>query len=80
MSIPLVVNGVTYNYPEEGDEEWGDDATAWAEAITAAVSSLTIADLAADPSPGSPRQFYWHTVEGILKFFDGTTAYGVALV
>lgn len=35
MSIPLVVNGVTFNYPEVGDTDWGPEATDWAAAITA---------------------------------------------
>lgn len=32
--VNLVVNGVTYEYPEVNDTEWGADATAWAQAIT----------------------------------------------
>ncbi len=38
-----------------------------------------VAELASDPVSGS-RRFYWNTTEGMLKFFDGTTAYGVALI
>lgn len=34
MSIALVVNGVTFNYPETGDTNWGVQATAWANAVT----------------------------------------------
>lgn len=34
MSVPLSVNGETYNYPETGDTDWGSDATDWAEAVT----------------------------------------------
>ena len=34
MSTDLVVNGVTYAYPETGDLEWGDDATNWSTAVT----------------------------------------------
>lgn len=33
--IQLVVNGQTYNYPENRDSpSWGEEATAWAEAVT----------------------------------------------
>lgn len=34
MSVALIVNGVTYDYPEDGDEDWGPDATDWAQAVT----------------------------------------------
>ncbi len=34
MSLPLVVNGVTYNYPQVDDTDWGPDATDWASAVT----------------------------------------------
>lgn len=34
MSIPLVVGGVTYDYPESLDVGWANDATGWAAAIT----------------------------------------------
>lgn len=32
--IPLIVNGITFNYPEVNDTEWGYEATNWAAAIT----------------------------------------------
>lgn len=34
MSIALTINGAIYTYPEEGDSDWGADATAWAQAVT----------------------------------------------
>lgn len=34
MSIALVVNGVTYDYPEVDDTDWGAEATDWASAVT----------------------------------------------
>ena len=37
MSINLNINGIVYTYPEEGDENWGSDATNWATAITGGV-------------------------------------------
>ena len=30
----MTINGVVYNYPEPGDEDWGPDATDWAAAVT----------------------------------------------
>ncbi len=34
MSISLIVNGQTFEYPENGDTDWGADATEWANAVT----------------------------------------------
>lgn len=34
MSIPLTINGVTYDYPEVDDVDWGPEATDWAAAVT----------------------------------------------
>jgi len=34
MPLALVINGITYNYPQLGDELWGEDATNWAQAVT----------------------------------------------
>jgi hypothetical protein len=34
MSVPLVINGVTYNYPQVGDTNWGPTLTAWSTAVT----------------------------------------------
>lgn len=34
MAIPLDVNGVVFSYPVTLDEDWGDQATAWAQAVT----------------------------------------------
>lgn len=32
--LALSVNGVTFSYPQTGDEDWGDQASGWASAIT----------------------------------------------
>lgn len=40
MPVPLVVNGVTYQYPKARDRFWGGQGTAWATAMTAVVSHL----------------------------------------
>ena len=34
MSIPLVINGATFEYPINFDENWGTQATGWAQAVT----------------------------------------------
>jgi hypothetical protein len=42
MSLPLVVNGQTYNYPENRDSpSWGEEATAWASAVTSLLANVT---------------------------------------
>jgi hypothetical protein len=52
--IPLIVAGVTYEYPQTGDGGWGDQATAWAVAITnkALFSSGGLFNLTADVNFG----------------------------
>jgi hypothetical protein len=41
MSIPLVIQGVTYSYPESGsDPNWAEEASSWAQAVTTALNSL----------------------------------------
>lgn len=34
MTISLTVNGTSYEYPEVGDSNWGNQATLWAQAVT----------------------------------------------
>lgn len=41
MAISLTVNGQTYQYPEVDDEDWGAQATLWAQAITQGTLQLT---------------------------------------
>ena len=38
MSVSLNVDGQLFNYPEEQDQRWGAEATAWAVAISTAVA------------------------------------------
>lgn len=80
MSVNLVINGTTYPFPEPDDEEWGQQVLDWATAVTNALSVSTLATRSSDPTPGDSKQFYWNSTSGMLKFFDGTTAFGVALV
>lgn len=39
MAINLVVNGITYSYPQTGDNNWGDQANLWASAVTSGMLS-----------------------------------------
>lgn len=41
MPVSLGANGGSYNYPQENDPAgWGDDATNWASAVSAALSNI----------------------------------------
>jgi hypothetical protein len=40
MSISLGANGNSFNYPETNDTSWGDNATNWASAVSAALTSI----------------------------------------
>lgn len=40
-TVPLIVNNTTFNYPGPGEDPgWGEDATAWAQAVTQVLNSL----------------------------------------
>lgn len=82
MAQNFVVGGVTYPFPDPGDEDWGQQVVDWATAVTNALGASTVfvPDRASDPTLGDGKQIYWNLSEGVLKFFDGTTAYGVTLV
>lgn len=41
MTIPLTINGTTYNFPASGDENWGNSVTSWAAAVTANLFPLS---------------------------------------
>lgn len=66
MSIPLTIQGVTYNYPTEGDLGWGQQATAWAAAVTNALG------------PGSNATFLTVHVTG-SSALDGAVTAGSTL-
>lgn len=78
MSVNLTINGTPYPFPEPDDEDWGQEVLDWATAVTNALEVSTLAERTADPSPGDPIQIY--SMGGGLRFFDGTTAFGVALI
>lgn len=61
MPVILTVNGVNYNYPKLGDENWGQDATNWAVGITQLVNAIDT--------------LLTNTITaGIFEFADGSAA------
>ena len=41
MSIPLVIAGTTFNYPQSGqDPNWAEEASSWAVAVTEVLNTL----------------------------------------
>lgn len=42
MPVPLEIDGITYQYPSLGDENWGIDATDWAIAVTQSINNLQV--------------------------------------
>ena len=58
MSIPLVINGVTFNYPQQFDTNWGPTLTNWSQAVTNAIANIafnnasfnSVTSLAANPA------------------------------
>src|SRR5260221_1061098 len=34
MAVPLIINGITFQYPVDFDTNWGVQATGWAQAVT----------------------------------------------
>lgn len=62
MSVPLIVNGVTYNYPVQGDTNWGPVLTNWSTAVTNALQTssnnftlLTNHSIIFKDSEGTPK-------------------------
>lgn len=44
MSIPLTIGSDTFNYPSANESPgWGEDASAWAEAVTQALANISSA-------------------------------------
>lgn len=41
MALPLTINGQVFEYPQTFDEDWGVDATGWAQAVTAGALYLS---------------------------------------
>lgn len=73
MSTSLVVNGVSYLYPDTGDQSWGTVASAWAAAVTTGMLQKAggTFQLTADVNFGSNY--------GVLsKYFTSVTASSAA--
>lgn len=64
MSIALTVNGNTYDYPEQGDLDWGQDASDWASAVTSGMlqkaggSFVLLAEVDFGPTYGLKSSYY----------------------
>lgn len=64
MPIPLTIVGVTYNYPVTGDDDWGNQATLWAQSVTANMLSksggsfIVHADVNFGPNYGLQSLYY----------------------
>lgn len=41
MGIELSIGGVIFDYPETSSEDWGEEATGWAEAVTEQINILS---------------------------------------
>jgi microcystin-dependent protein len=67
MSVPLVVNGVTFNYPQEFDLHWGPVLTAWSTAVTNALKPLTGGILTLPLFPNSGVLFANATNTGFIS-------------
>jgi hypothetical protein len=61
MSVPLTVQGVTFQYPQQGDNNWGPTLTGWSTAVTNALAGF--------PSPGVAVLAPY---PGILNFANDT--------
>lgn len=57
MSVPLTINGVTFQYPVQGDTNWGPVLTNWSTAVTSALVPLTGGFLTLSPNPSNGIRF-----------------------
>ena len=67
MSVPLTINGVTYQYPQTGDTNWGPVLTAWSTAVTNALKPLTGGVLTLKPFPNTGVNFANASNTGFLS-------------
>lgn len=73
--ISLTINGVTYQYPEPDDENWGTAATGWAEEVTTVLAGVY--EPASTPLAAS-GQFRLPN-EGIIAWRDNANSADVKL-
>lgn len=72
MAIQLIVNGETFNYPQNRDNPgWGPDATDWATAVTNVLQSLAgTGDILQTPANINNNQVVAASIPGLS--FDPT--------
>jgi|ERR1019366_3654474 hypothetical protein len=67
MSIPLTVNGVTFQYPQQFDRNWGPTLTGWSTAVTNVLAAFpSTGVLTLSPSPAAAINFANATNTGFL--------------
>lgn len=67
MSVPLTIQGVTFQYPVQYDNNWGPTLTAWSTAVTNAITPLLSGGtLQVSPYPGAVVNFANATNSGFL--------------
>lgn len=73
MAITLTVNGVDYEFPQQGDENWGEGVSSWAQAVTDELNNLvTEGDIELTTAPIANNQSSSASVSG-LSFAIATT-------
>ena len=74
MPIGLAVNGTTYPYPVQGDQNWGQGATQWAQAVTNAIGApLTTGTWAAPVSVVAANGVVFNSVNfNNIGFINGS--------
>lgn len=73
MAITLVVNNISFDYPEQGEQQpWGEAATGWAVEVTKALGSVTgPSDILETAASIDNNISTFTTIPGF--FFDPTT-------
>jgi len=67
MSVPLTIQGVTFQYPQQYDNNWGPTLTNWSTAVTNAIKPLlTGGSIQVGPYPGATLNFANATNSGYL--------------
>lgn len=67
MSVPLTIQGVTFNYPQQFDTNWGPTLTNWSTAVTNALKALpSTGVLTLSPYPTAAINFANATNSGFL--------------
>ena len=67
MSVPLTVGGVTFQYPQQFDRNWGPTLTGWSTAVTNVLAAFpSTGVLTLSPYPSSTLNFANATNTGFL--------------